>query len=164
MSYDMRVNTPTELIKAFEELSPFNRYILEVVYQDGETAQTDELPRRPGLQWIYSEIIIKNNELNDCQASRVRLYNATDPRHALLSFSVELLERTLKTPEGYDPRAPRIAHTLGDQETKTNRLQILMRPSIKKELKRQAELHGQSMSEVIDSLVCNWIANIQATN
>ena len=163
MSYDKRVKTTRELREAYALLEPGDPYILEVDYQDGETGKTN-LPKKPSFKWLYSEIIIKNNELNNCQASRLRLYNATVPTHALLSFSVELLEKTLNTPEDYDPRAPRIAHDLGDQETKTKRLQILMRPSIKKELKRQAELHGQSMSEVIDLLVCNWINTIQTNS
>jgi len=162
MSYDKRINSTKELRKAFSELEPGIPYILELDYQDGETAKT-ELPRRPSLHWLY-ETIIKNNEYNECQAARARLYYATAPSHALLSISVELLERTIKTPGDYDPNAPRISHDLGDQETKTKRLQILMRPSIKKELKRQAELHGQSMSEVIDLLVCNWINTIQTSS
>lgn len=159
MSYDKRVKTTKELKKAYSEIEPGKHYILEVDYQDGETGKA-ELPTKPSLEWLYSEIVIKNNKFNDCQASRLRLYNANMPTHALLSFSVELLEKALRAPD-YNPKAPRISHDLGDQETKTKRLQILMRPSIKKELKRQSEIHGQSMSEVIDTLVSNWLHSLQ---
>ena len=157
---DNRLYTVNHLREFFDGIRQDNNYLLEFKYSNNDTARA----RLPGSRTTPSTIyqyIECNEEKNDTQVTRIRLYNESDPKHSIVSCTRELFYKMVTGSPGYDPNAPRLNYDIGEVETRTARLQILMRPTIKKELKRLSELHGTTMSTVIDDLVSTWINKLQ---
>lgn len=111
--------------------------------------------------YIY-DTIMDTQYANDCQINRIRIYKKSDLDHAIATFSKELLYKLVTNQPEYDRNAPRKTYNLGEIETRSSRLQILMRPSIKRELSRVSKLHNISMSTIIDELVGRWLVKQQS--
>lgn len=148
---------------AREIITHFNsdEFILELVFEDNENARAS-IPVKPSYP-VLDKIIQTTESGNNSIVSRIRIYRTSDPKHAVISMTKDLLHRCILGDPDYDPRAPRFNYSLGETETRSKRLNILMRPSIQKELYRRAQLLDQSMSSIIDDLVSNWIYQMQQT-
>lgn len=162
MTTDNRVYTVKALQQFFDNCPQDNNYYLDFRYNNKDTGRGFLQGSRATAPVVY-QFVEHNERLSELQVTRIHIYKETDPRHALVSFSRDLLYKLISGSPGYDPNAPRLSYDIGEVETRTARLQILMRPSIKRELKRQADLHGTTMSTVIDDLVANWINQLQTS-
>lgn len=111
--------------------------------------------------YIY-DTVFDTQYANDCQINRIRIYKKGDLDHAIATFNKDLLQKLVTNQPEYDRNAPRKTYDLGEIETRSSRLQILMRPSIKQELSRVSKLHNISMSTIIDELVGRWLVKQQS--
>lgn len=158
---DKRLYTVQALQKFFDERPQDETYILELRYNNKDSAR-GLLPGQKTTPQVIQQFVELNERMNESETTRIHIYKEKDPRHALISISRELLYKLIQGIPGYDPNAPRRTYEIGELENRSTRLQILMRPSIKKELKRLADLHGTTMSNIIDELVSTWINKIQS--